>query len=51
MRGQKQYMNFLNWMMMEMTKALNEGMKVTSAPGVDGFTVNFIRKFWDSLGN
>ena len=34
----------------EMAKALNDDMKVTSAPGVDGFTVNFIRKFWDSLG-
>ena len=34
----------------EMTKALNDDMKGTSAPGVDGFTVNFIRKFWDSLG-
>ena len=29
----------------EMTKALNEDMNGTSAPGVDGFTVNFIRKF------
>ena len=27
----------------EMTKALNEDMKGTSVPGVDGFTVNFIR--------
>ena len=26
----------------EMTKKLNEDMKGTSAPGVDGFTVNFI---------
>ena len=29
----------------EMTKALNEDMNGTFAPGVDGFTVNFIRKF------
>ena len=34
----------------EMTKALNEDMNGTSAPGVDGFTVNFIRKFWTTLG-
>ena len=33
-----------------MTKALNEDMKGTSAPGVDGFTVNFIQKYLDSLG-
>ena len=30
----------------ELTKALNEDMNGTSAPGVDGFTVNFIRNFW-----
>ena len=34
----------------EMTMAHNEDMKGTSAPGVDGFTVNFIHKFWESLG-
>ena len=34
----------------EMTKALNEDMKGTSAPGVDGFTVNFIQKIQDPLG-
>ena len=34
----------------EMTKALNEDMNGTSAPGVDGLTVNFIRKFWTTLG-
>ena len=34
----------------EMTKALNEDMNGTSAPGVDGSTVNFIRKFWTALG-
>ena len=34
----------------EMKKALTEDMKGTFAPGMDGFTVNFIRKFWDSLG-
>ena len=39
-----------NMTLQEMTKALNEDMKGTSAPGVDGFTINFIRKFWDSLG-
>ena len=36
--------------LLEMTKALNEDMKGTSAAGVDGFTVNQIQKFWDSLG-
>ena len=35
----------------EMTKVLNEDMNGTSAPGVDGFTVNFIRKFWTQLGD
>ena len=34
----------------EMTKALNEDMNGTSAPGVDGFTVNFIRICWTPLG-
>ena len=34
----------------EMKKALNEDMKGTSPPGVDEFTVNFIRKLWNSLG-
>ena len=34
----------------DMTKALIEDMKGTSAPEVDGFTVNFIQKIWDSLG-
>ena len=34
----------------EMTKPLTEDMNVTYAPGVDGFTVKFIRKFWTSLG-
>ena len=24
-------------------------MKGTDAPGIDGFTVNWLRKFWDSL--
>ena len=33
-----------------MKKVLNEDMDGTSAPGVDGFTVNFIRKFWTPLG-
>ena len=34
----------------EMTKALTEDMKGTSASGVNGFTVKFISEFWDSLG-
>ena len=34
----------------ELTKALLEDMKPNSAPGIDGFTVKFIRAFWDSLG-
>ena len=34
----------------EMTKALNEDMEDTSAPGVDWFIVDFIQKIWDSLG-
>ena len=34
----------------EMKKVLNEDMNGTSAPGVDGFTVNFIRKFLTPLG-
>ena len=29
----------------EMTKSLNEDMKATSVPGVEGFTANFICKF------
>ena len=33
-----------NMFLQEMTKVLNEDMKGTSAPGVDGFTVNFIQK-------
>ena len=33
-----------------MTKAFNEDMNGTSAWGVDGFTLNFIRKFWTPLG-
>ena len=40
----------VNMTLQEMTKALNEDMKGTSVPGVDGFSVIFIRKFWDSLG-
>ena len=34
----------------EMTKMFNKDMNGTSAPGVDGFKVNFIRKFWTPLG-
>ena len=39
-----------NMTLQEMTKALNEDMEGNSVPGVDGFTVNFIHKFWDSQG-
>ena len=34
----------------EMRKAQNEDMKETYEPRVDGFTENFIQKFWDLLG-
>ena len=34
----------------ELTSALQEDMKGFSAPGIDGFTVNFIREFWSPLG-
>ena len=33
----------------ELNKALMEDMNPNSAPGIDGFTVKFIRAFWDSL--
>ena len=33
----------------ELSKALMEDMKPNSAPGIDGFTVKFIKAFWDSL--
>ena len=33
-----------------MTKVINEDMKGTPVPGLDGLTVNFIWAFWDSLG-
>ena len=35
----------------ELTSALLEDMKGSSAPGIDGFTVNFIREFWSPLGS
>ena len=35
----------------ELTTSLFEDMKGTSAPGIDGFTVNFIRKFWPPLSH
>ena len=37
--------------MHELTTSLFEDMKGTSAPGIDGFTVNFIRKFWPPLSH
>ena len=33
----------------ELSKALMNDMKPNSAPGIDGFTVKFIKAFWDSL--
>ena len=33
----------------ELNKSLMEDMKPNSAPGIDGFTVKFIRVFWDSV--
>ena len=33
----------------ELNKALMEDMKPNSAPGIDCFTIKFIRVFWDSL--
>ena len=33
----------------EMQYALFKKMKGTSTPGIDGFTVNCLRKFWSSL--
>ena len=33
----------------ELNKALLTDMKPNSAPGIDGFTVKFIRAFWDHL--
>ena len=35
----------------ELTTSLFEDMKGNSAPGIDGFTVNFIREFWSPLGH
>ena len=34
----------------ELTKALFTHMKGSSSPGIDGFTVNHLRTFWDDLG-
>ena len=36
-------------LLQELTKALREDMKGNSGPGIDGFTVNFIREFWTPL--
>ena len=33
----------------ELTFSLFKTMKVDSSPGVDGFTVNYLRTFWDDL--
>ena len=33
----------------ELNHALFKKMKGSSAPGIDGFTVNWLRIFWDSL--
>ena len=33
----------------ELNHAFFKKMKGSSAPGIDGFTVNWLRKFWDSL--
>ena len=33
----------------ELNHVLFKKMKGTTAPGIDGFTVNWLRKFWDSL--
>ena len=33
----------------ELTKALFNHMKGSSSPGIDGFTVNHLRTFWDDL--
>ena len=33
----------------ELTKALFEDMKPNSAPVINGFSILFIREFWDSL--
>ena len=35
--------------MNKLNKALLTDMKLNSAPGIDGFTVKFIRAFWDHL--
>ena len=33
----------------ELTETLTKFMKGASAPGVDGFTVNWLREFWPDL--
>ena len=33
----------------ELEYSLFKKMKGSSAPGIDGFTVNWLRKFWSSL--
>ena len=35
----------------ELTTALFHHMKGASSPGIDGFTVNHLRIFWDDLGH
>ena len=35
--------------MQELEYSLFKKMKGSSAPGIDGFTVNWLRKFWSSL--
>ena len=35
--------------MVEFELELEVEMKGSSAPGIDGFTVNWLRKFWSSL--
>ena len=35
----------------ELTNQLFKHMKATSAPGIDGFTVAWVRKFWPDLAD
>ena len=35
----------------ELTTALFKHMKGSSSPGIDGFTVNHLRAFWNDLGH
>ena len=36
---------------LELSNALHFHMKGSSSPGIDGFTVNHLRVFWDDLGH